>query len=271
MNADPTAPSKACCADLYQSELAQLILGDTRHPGGLGLTNRLGRLMGLKRGDRVVDLASSNGVSALAIARTFHCQVVGIEYGRAAAVQAWKRARDAVVPTQAWFLQGDAELPPLKPTAFDAVIAECSLSLFPNKEMALQQCATLLRSGGKLGISDVTLEPGCLPEELNNSLGQMLCMTEALGVEGYAGLIKGAGLVDLSRENASEHLSELLDKIKSGLQALAYFAGPESVLATEPMLPDLPANTNWIALVDKLKQLLDQGLLGYWIYVGEKP
>ena len=271
MNADHTAMGKACCADLYQSELAQLILGDTRHPGGLGLTNRLGRLMGLQRSDWVVDLASGNGASAQAIARTFHCRVVGIEYSRAAAAQAWTRARDAVIPTQAWFLQGDAELPPLKPAAFDAVIAECSLSLFPNKEKAVQQIASLLRSGGKLGISDVTLESGCLPEELNNSLGQILCVTEALGVEEYVRLMNGAGLVDLCREDASQHLSEMLDKIKAGLLALAYFANPESILFTEPMLPDLPANTDWIALVDKLQQLVDQGLLGYWIYVAKKP
>ncbi|MDE0824918.1 MAG: hypothetical protein OSB07_13250 [Dehalococcoidia bacterium] len=42
------AEAKACCADLYQSDMAKLIMGDTLHPGGLGLTNKLGRLMGLQ-------------------------------------------------------------------------------------------------------------------------------------------------------------------------------------------------------------------------------
>jgi len=40
------AEAEACCADLYQSDMAKLIMGDTLHPGGLGLTNKLGRLMG---------------------------------------------------------------------------------------------------------------------------------------------------------------------------------------------------------------------------------
>ena len=271
MNAEETALGKACCADLYQSALAQLILGDTRHPGGLGLTNRLGRLMGLKRGDWVVDLASGNGASALAISRTFHCRVVGVEYGRVSALQAWTRAREAVVPGCAWFLQGDAESPPLRPAAFDAVFAECSLSLFPNKESALQRCAALLRSGGKLGISDVTLEPGYLPEELNNPLGQMLCMTEALGAEEYSRLLADAGLVNLYREDASEHLGELLARIKSGLEAITGLPSLQHIFTAEPLMPDLSAKIDWIGLVDRLQVMIDLEQLGYWIYVGEKP
>ncbi|HCP22673.1 MAG TPA: methyltransferase type 11, partial [Dehalococcoidia bacterium] len=45
------AIAKACYANLYQSDMAKLIMGDSLHPGGLGLTNKLGRLMGLERGD----------------------------------------------------------------------------------------------------------------------------------------------------------------------------------------------------------------------------
>ena len=39
---------KQCCARLYQSDLAKLLLGDSFHPGGLGLTERLGEILGLK-------------------------------------------------------------------------------------------------------------------------------------------------------------------------------------------------------------------------------
>ena len=271
MNADETALGKACCADLYQSELAQLILGDTRHPGGLGLTNRLGRLMGLRPGDWVLDLASGNGASALAISRAFHCQVVGIEYGRVSALQAWKNARDAAVPVQAWFLQGDAELPPLKPWSFDAVFSECSLSLFPDKAQALRQSVDLIKSGGKLGLSDVTMEPGNLPDELDNSLGRMLCLTGALGVEGYGQAMVEAGLVNLYRENSSEHLRVLLAKIRTGLNAFSFLTDLPGTSTPEPILPDLPSDITWDALLVRLEDMIDQGLLGYWIYVGEKP
>ena len=70
------AEAKACCAGLYQSDMAKLIMGDTLHPGGLGLTNRLGRLMGLRPGDLVADLASARGESAQALGRVFRCNVL---------------------------------------------------------------------------------------------------------------------------------------------------------------------------------------------------
>ena len=47
MNLTEQAAAKACCADLYQSDLARLVFGATLHPGGLGLTNRLGHLMAI--------------------------------------------------------------------------------------------------------------------------------------------------------------------------------------------------------------------------------
>ena len=33
---------KSCCAALYSSDWARLLLGDSFHPGGLALTERLG-------------------------------------------------------------------------------------------------------------------------------------------------------------------------------------------------------------------------------------
>lgn len=71
------AEAKACCANLYQSDMTKLIMGDTLHPGGLGLTNKLGRLMGLEAGDLVAVLASARGESAQALGRVFKCNVLG--------------------------------------------------------------------------------------------------------------------------------------------------------------------------------------------------
>ena len=78
----------ACCADLYQSDLARLLLGDSLHPGGLRLTHRLGTLMGIQPDDWVVDLACGRGISGMAVSRTFRCKVAGIEYGVAAVAEA---------------------------------------------------------------------------------------------------------------------------------------------------------------------------------------
>ena len=271
MSVSDIAMAKACCADLYQSDLAQMLLGDTRHPGGLILTNRLGKLMGLQRDDWVVDLASGNGASALAISRAFHCKVVGVEFGNAAALDASKRSAEAAVPARASFLQGDAEQPPLKSQFFDGVFAECSLSLFPDKAHAIRQAVDLLRPGGKLGISDITVVAGTLPTELEGSLGQVLCLTEALDVGGYAQLMENEGLEIIYQENASEYVSELLSKIRTGLTALSLFKGTRNPELAGLNSTTLSLATSWGDLVSALEKMVYEGLLGYWLYVGRKP
>ena len=49
---------KSCCSALYELEPVRMLLGDTLHPGGLGLTHRLGKLAGIEPDDMVLDLAS---------------------------------------------------------------------------------------------------------------------------------------------------------------------------------------------------------------------
>ena len=266
-----SAAAKACCADLYRSDLARMVLGDTLHPGGLRLTNRLGQLMGLERDWWVADLASGAGASAAAISRAFHCRVIGIEYGREAVLEAWNTAEGSPVPSRAWFAQGDAEFPPLKPRALDAVFAECSLSVFPDKPRAIRRAVELLRPGGRIGISDVTVEPGHLPAQLNNSLGQMLCVTGALGKDQYGSLLTEAGMVNLHSEDASVHVAELLSRIKSGIATLNLLGLATPPLSESRELPVLPATDNWEGLIDLLIDLVDRGLLGYWLYIAEKP
>ena len=149
----------ACCADLYQSDLARLLLGDSLHPGGLRLTHRLGALMGIQPDDWVVDLACGRGISGMAVSRTFRCKVAGIEYGAAAVADAHAGARDAAVPARAFFINADAGLPPIRPSSVDAVLCECSMSIFADQPGAIIQAARMLRPGGILGLSDVTVKP----------------------------------------------------------------------------------------------------------------
>ena len=271
MEISDSAAVKACCADLYQSGLARMLLGDTLHPGGLRLTNRLGRLMDLQRGEWVIDLASGNGASALAIARTFQCKVVGIEFGREATVSAAQNARNAVVPAEARFVQGDAESPPLKRGMFSGVLSECSLSLFPDKLSATRKAMELLRPGGRLGISDVTLTPGCLPPELDNSLGQVLCLSDALDVDGYHRLLTETGFESIYLEDASVHVAELIDKIRAGLNVLSFMGDVPGYPLFDPILPVPPQTASWLEVLDKLEDMVTKGSLGYWLFVGIKP
>ena len=99
---------KSCCATLYESDMARMLLGDSFHPGGLSLTKRLGDLLGLKPGMRVLDVASGKGESAIFLAQTFGCAVTGIDFGAVNVEQASARAHDAKVDHLVTVETGDA-------------------------------------------------------------------------------------------------------------------------------------------------------------------
>src|SRR5260370_18339565 len=71
---------KQCCARVYESDFAKLLLGDSFHPGGVKLTERLGTLLRLTAQSRVLDIVSGKGTSALFLAERFGCEVLGIDY-----------------------------------------------------------------------------------------------------------------------------------------------------------------------------------------------
>lgn len=255
------AEAKACCADLYQSDIAKLIMGDTLHPGGLGLTNRLGRLMGLRPGNLVADLASARGESAQALGRVFRCRVLGVEFG----AEAVRHAHDAAPESgRAHFVRGDAENLPLRTEAFDAAVCECSMSLFMNKAQAVAETARLLKPGGRFGLSDVTIEPGALPAELEGDLGQVLCMTSALTTDGYVDLLEEGGFTVTERLDALAEIIKILDEVEGKLAAFLAFQRMSGVATGDSQLERSPE------LVAKVREMVTAGELGYWLYVGEK-
>ena len=265
MNLQEEALAKACCADLYESPLARQILGDPPHPGGLALTNRLGRLMGIAYGDWVLDLASARGTSAMAISRVFRCNVVGLEFGAEPVALAHAAALEPPKTPRAFFLRGDAERPPLMANSFDGVVCECSMSLFADKPGAVAQAVRVLKPGGRLGLSDMTVEPGALPEELQGYIGQLLCLAEALNVSGYVGLLVEGGLTITRQENASDQLVRILDEIEAKLGALSAWqdiAGQQGFGGG--MLNQAPQ------LIHRLRGLVSEGKLGYWLFVAQK-
>src|SRR5260370_8769259 len=103
---------KSSCANVYQSEWARLLLGDSLHPGGTALTAYLGAALRLLPGQRVLDVAAGQGTSAIHLAQGFGCSVLGIEYSRVAVERAIQAAPKASFAPPGTFEQpGGAQLP----------------------------------------------------------------------------------------------------------------------------------------------------------------
>jgi len=159
----PAADAKACCAAAYSSDLARLVLGDSFHPGGAALTRRLARVAGLRDGERVLDVASGPGTTALLLAREFGVTVEGVELSGDSVERASAAADAAALQDKVRFHVGDAEHLPFPDQSFDVVTCECAFCTFPDKQQAAAEFARVLKPNGRVAFSDVTVDANGLP------------------------------------------------------------------------------------------------------------
>lgn len=209
---------KSCCAALYSSEGARLLVGDSLHPGGLQLTSRLAELLHVGPSSRVLDLACGNGTSAIHLAGVLGCEVVGVDLSAANVAAGAERAAAIGVGDRCTFLVGDAERVTCAVEGFDAVICECALCTFPDKLAAAHEMVRLVRIGGRVGISDLTRR-GPLHPELANLLGRIACVADALPVADYAAVLDGAGLEVEHVEPHDSALGDLVEAVRQRLDA----------------------------------------------------
>jgi ubiquinone/menaquinone biosynthesis C-methylase UbiE len=254
---------KQCCAAAYDHDAVRILVGDALHPGGAQLTERLGRILNLGPDTRVLDVASGRGDDALVLAARFGCEVVGLDYGRRNVEAATNEARMRGLADKVAFYCGDAERLPFADGTFDAVVCECALCTFPDKPKAAVEFARVLKSGGRVGISDLT-RSGALPRELEGVAAWIACIADARPVDEYRALLAGAGLsVDLT-EGHDHALVDFVQEIRSRLFATELMVGLKKV--------ELPGID--LAMVkDIVRQALTaakSGTLGYAIVTAAK-
>ncbi|HEY4387732.1 MAG TPA: methyltransferase domain-containing protein [Ktedonobacteraceae bacterium] len=207
---------KSCCANVYQSDCARLLLGESFHPGGTMLTAYLGSMLHLRAGQRVLDVAAGQGTSAIHLAQCFGCSVLGIEYSRTAVENATQAAQAAAVAQLVTFQQGDAEQLPVTAESFDAIICECAFCTFPNKTMAASEFWRVLKPGGRVGLSDLTRKDD-IPDDLQGLLAWIACIADAQPLERYAQYLMDAGLAVQRIEPHNEALSDMVRDIQGKL------------------------------------------------------
>jgi len=251
-----SAELKSCCAALYQSDFARMLLGDSFHPGGQRLTARLGEQLGLRPGVRVLDVASGKGESAVFLATRFGCQVTGVDYGPQNVVESTSRAAMAQVAHLVSFTEGDAESLQFPDAQFDAVICECAFCTFADKRRAASEFARVLRPGGGIGLSDLT-RSGQLPKDLDGLLAWIACIADARPVEEYTRYLEEAGFKITSVEPHNNALAEMARDVQTRL------LGTE--LMTKLGKINLPGVDFEQAkhLARAASQAIQRGLLGY--------
>jgi hypothetical protein len=253
---------KGCCARSYQSDVVALILGESYHPGGLDLTRRLARSLGLRRGQKVLDVASGPGSTAFLLAAEFGVEVEGVDLGDQAVAKANAKAAERGIDGQVRFTVGDAEELPLADSSVDAIVCECAFCTFPDKRTAARELARVLRPGGRLGITDVALDPTRLDDELRSMAGWVACLADARPLEEYVSLLEAEGLRVTLTEHHDEALARMIEQIDARLIAfrMAKVAALEGI--------DFDQARRRVA---SAARAVKEGIAGYKLLVAEKP
>lgn len=184
----------SCCGvsdDIDINTLNSLRLGysddDLNHtPGGADMGLGCGNpraIAELSAGETVVDLGSGGGFDAFLAAREVGAsgKIIGIDMTPTMISKARNNAEKANFENVEFRL-GEIEHLPIADNTADVIISNCVINLSPNKAQVFSDAFRILKSGGRLAISDVVAS--CeMPEEMKND--------PAL----YAGCMAGASLI----------------------------------------------------------------------------
>ncbi|OKI46414.1 class I SAM-dependent methyltransferase [Micromonospora sp. CB01531] len=258
------AEAKACCAATYGSDVVALLLGGSYHPGGPALTRRLADRLDLRAGEIVLDVASGRGTTARALATEYAVDVTGVDLSDANVALATDTAQTAGLADRIRFRVADAERLPVDAQSIDVVVCECAFCTFPDKPAAAAEFARVLRPGGRLGITDVTVNAERLPPKLAGLGAWIACVADARPLDGYAALLRGAGLTVTYTERCDDAMVAMIDQIEARL-ALVRMAARAQAEAVGMDFDRAPA------VLAAARAAVADHVLGYALLTAVKP
>jgi cyclopropane fatty-acyl-phospholipid synthase-like methyltransferase len=162
-NIATASPDVACT--LYSPEELALV-PKSASDRALGVGNHL-RHADIKPGDTVLDLGCGAGIDVILAARRAGAtgRVIGLDF----LPEMLERTEAAVAKaglSNVETLLGEVESIPLPDASVDHVISNGVINLSPRKARVLAEAARVLRTGGELCVSDLTIRPEDLPAEI---------------------------------------------------------------------------------------------------------
>mgnify|MGYP001109036232 CR=1 FL=1 len=178
---------------------------------GLGCGNPRA-IAALKAGEVVIDLGAGGG---------FDCFLASPEVGNTGRVIGVDMTPDMLSKARnnaekgnynnVEFRLGEIEYLPIANDTGDVIISNCVINLSPNKPQVFKEAFRVLKSGGRLAISDVvaTIE---LPEEMRNDEALIAgCMGNASLIEDLERYMADAGFLDIRIQPKDESREFLKD------------------------------------------------------------
>ncbi len=160
---------------------------------GLGCGNPIS-LGEIKQGYTVVDLGSGAGLDCFLAAEKVgkDGRVIGIDMTPAMIEKAKKNA-EKYGYKNVEFCLGDIENLPVSDNSVDIVLSNCVINLAPDKKKVFQEAYRVLKSGGKMYVSDVVLLGKLSVVQKNDPKLLCACVSGAIHRSNYISILEEVG------------------------------------------------------------------------------
>jgi SAM-dependent methyltransferase len=167
----------------------------------------------LKPGEVVLDLGSGGGIDCFLAARQVGDAgyVIGVDM----TPEMVSRARNNAAKggyTNTDFRLGEIEHLPVADQTVDVIISNCVINLSPDKQQVFDEAFRVLRSGGRLAISDVVTTAE-LPAEIKSDIDALYsgCISGASSVGELKTMLAQSGFQDVTVEPKEESKAFIQD------------------------------------------------------------
>jgi arsenite methyltransferase len=164
----------------------------------LGVANHL-RFADIRPGETVLDLGCGGGIDTIIAAQRTGPSgtVLGLDFLPEMLDRTRTAAAEAGVANVVT-LEGEMEAIPRGDDSVDLIISNGVINLSPRKARVMAECARVLRPGGRLCVSDLTVEQDGLPPEiLTQPAAWAGCVAGALAERDFVRKLEKAGFTDV--------------------------------------------------------------------------
>jgi arsenite methyltransferase len=200
-----------CCGPngaSFGSELYQISeresLPDTALLASLGCGNPMA-VADLNEGEVVLDLGSGGGIDVLLSAQRVGPtgKVYGLDMTDEMLELALRNKEEAGAENVE-FLKGYIEAVPLPAETVDVVISNCVINLSTDKPSVFAEMFRILRSGGRIGVTDVVANDDLTPADRAERGSYVGCIAGALSFTEYRDGLEAVGFTDIAVDSTHE-------------------------------------------------------------------
>ena len=259
MQSDELSKNRAAYFDMLAD------LGMTKHFGSLDATEDLVKGCRISTGSLVLDVGCGVGLTPCYLARTYGCNVTGVDITPKMIPAARAEARRRGVADATRWAIADAQALPFVSGSFDTVLVESVSVFLDDIAQGFREYARVIKPGGYVGVTESTWLAE--PDQDTDAFYTMIGGT-AKTEEAWLGLMTQAGLVDVSGYACSVDVrAEARGRVKR------FGAGGLARILMRTIRTILRSKSARSLYKDAMGAAPDGvlKLMGYGVFVGRKP